>query len=203
MRIALRLLRDQRAASAAEFGLLLPLLLLFIFGIIDSGRFLWEYNRAEKATQMGVRYAVVTDPILGGLNTYSFAINGGIPQGTAVPVANFTSATCSNTACACVATSGNFCGTTSYNGPAFTALVTRMHSMYPAITAANVRVDYKNVDLGFAGNPNGPDVSPLVTVRLTGLTFHPITCFVFPCSMSMPSFSSALTLEDASGSVGN
>lgn len=197
------LLSDTRAASAAEFALVLPLLILLLFGVIDAGRFMWEYNRAEKATQMGVRLAVVTDPVLNGLYGYSFAITGGVPQGTAVPVANFTSAACTDTACTCVATSGGFCGATSFNSTAFTRLYTRMHSMYPAINAANVRVDYKNVGLGFAGNPDGPDVSPLVTVRLTGLHFHPITCFVFACSVTMPGFSSALTLEDASGSVGN
>ena len=54
-----------------------------------------------------------------------------------------------------------------------------MALMYPRITDANVEVDCKNVGLGFAGNPDGPDVSPLVTVKLKGLTFHPITCFRF------------------------
>ena len=75
--------------------------------------------------------------------------------------------------------------------------------MYPAIKDANVIVSYKNVGLGFAGNPDGPDVSPLVTVKLTGLTFHPITCFVLPCSMTMPDFSAALTAEDLNGSIAN
>jgi len=196
-------MHDRTGASAVEFALVSPLLILLLLGIVDVGRFMWEYNRAEKATQMGARLAVVTDPVLNGLYTYSFAVTGGIAQGTAVPTANFTSAACDNSTCGCVATSGGFCGATSFNSTAFTNLVTRMHSMYPAINAANVRVDYKNVGLGFAGNPDGPDVSPLVTVRLTGLSFHPITCFVFACSMRMPSFSSALTLEDASGSVGN
>ncbi len=203
MKVLARLLRDRNGASAAEFALVSPLLIFLLLGIIDVGRFMWEYNRAEKATQMGARLAVVTDPVLNGLYTYSFSISGGIGQGSTVPVANFTSATCDNANCSCVATAGGFCGTTSFNSTNFTRLVTRMHSMYPAINAANVRVDYKNVGLGFAGDPNGPDISPLVTVRLTGLNFHPVTCFVFACSMTMPSFSAALTLEDASGSVGN
>ena len=59
------LIRDERGASAAEFALVLPLLLLLLFGIIDAGRLAWEFNRAEKATQVGARVAVVTDPIPG------------------------------------------------------------------------------------------------------------------------------------------
>lgn len=202
MKTLLRLLRSERAASAAEFALVLPLLLLFIFGMIDAGRFMWEFNRAEKATQMGVRYAVVTDPVLNGLYTYSFSVSGGISQGTPVPTTSFDTATCTNSACSC-SPGGGFCSATSRNGTAFTNLVTRMSQMYPAITASNVQVQYKNVGLGFAGDPDNPDVSALVTVSLTGLQFRPITCLVFPCSINMPDFRASLTLEDASGTVSN
>jgi hypothetical protein len=199
MNILSRILRSDRAATAAEFAIVLPLLIILLFGLIDAGRFLWDYNRAEKATQMGVRYAVVTDPVLKGLDgSYSFAVDGGIPQGNTIPTANFDKAVCDNSSCSCVSTTGSFCGATSYNSAAFANIVQRMHYMYPPITAANVQITYKNVGLGFAGDPDGSDVSPLVTVNLRNLTFHPITCFVFPCSMAMGSFSAALTAEDLS-----
>ena len=58
-----KLLHDRSGSSAAEFGIVLPLLLMFLFGIIDAGRFMWTYNHAEKATQMGARMAVVTSPL--------------------------------------------------------------------------------------------------------------------------------------------
>jgi len=197
-----RLLTSERAASAAEFALVLPLLLIFLFGIIDVGRFMWEYNEAEKATQMGARYAVVTDLVPAGLSTYSFAISGGIPEGTAVPVSSFGSTTCNKTSCS--PCTGSFCGSIGYNGTAFTNIVNRMADMYPAITADNVKVEYQNVGLGFSGNPDGPDVAPLVTVRLTGMEFTPITTLLFGApSFSMPDIRAALTLEDGSGSVAN
>jgi Flp pilus assembly protein TadG len=204
MNIPSRLLRCDRASSAVEFAIVLPLLLIFLFGIIDGGRFLWEFNRAEKATQMGVRYAVVTDPPLSGLTSYDFATSAdAISAGNAVPTANFTSASCTSASCTCSPNSSGFCGSTSLNSTGFTNLVNRMALIYPQITSSNVEVDYQNVGLGFAGNPDGADVSPLVTVKLKNLTFHPITCFVFACSIGMPSFSAALTAEDLSGTVSN
>ena len=44
-------MHNRSGASAAEFALVLPILLILLLGIIDAGRWLWTYNRAEKATQ--------------------------------------------------------------------------------------------------------------------------------------------------------
>lgn len=196
-----RLVRDRSAASAAEFALVLPLLIVFLFGIFDAGRFMWEYNKAEKATQMGARFAVVADPAASGLSTYSFSISGGITQGSVVPTSSFDYAVCNDSGCGtCV---GSFCGNIGYSNTAFRNIVDRMKLMYPQIDYDNVEVEYRNVGLGFAGDPGGPDVSALVTVSLTGLTFQPITCLVFACSITMPDFRAGLTLEDATGSVSN
>ena len=39
--------RDERATSAAEFALVLPVMLFFLLGIIDVGRFMWYVSQAE------------------------------------------------------------------------------------------------------------------------------------------------------------
>jgi hypothetical protein len=78
-----------------------------------------------------------------------------------------------------------------------------MTAMYPQISQNNVSIEYKNVGLGFAGDPNGPDVAPLITVRLTDMVFHPITCLMFACSIDMPDFRASLTAEDLSGTISN
>lgn len=201
MSVIVRLARDTRAGSAVEFAMVLPLLLILLFGIIDGGRFMWEYNEAEKATQMGVRYAVVTDPVASGLYDYSFSISDGIVQGNAVPTANFDNATCDDTTCSCAG--GDICGSITWDQTAFDNIRNRMQAMYPAIQDSNISVEYKNVGLGFSGDPDGSDVSPLVTVKLTGLEFHPITCLVFACSIPMPDFRAALTGEDLNGTISN
>ena len=196
MTVMRHLLRDSRGVSSLEFTLVLPLLLFFLFGIIDAGRFMWDYNRAEKATEVGARYAVVTGVVPSGLDTYSFAVSDGVTQGNPVPTANFDIATCTEGSCDC--TGGGVCDAITYDGTAFNDIVGHMAAMYPGIQPANVEIDYKNVGLGYSGDPNGPDVAPLVTVRLRDLTFQPITCVLFGCSFSMPSFRAALTLEDGS-----
>ena len=192
--VARQLMRDARAASAVEFAMVLPLLLLFIFGTIDIGRLMWTWNRAEKATQMGARFAVVTDMVPATLATQNFALSNGIPGGSPVPTSAFSATTCDNVGC----TNG-----WGYDAAAFNAVVGRMRLMMPTITAANVVIDYENVGLGYAGDPNGPDVAPLVTVRLRNMTFRPLSLFLFNGTFNLPDFRTALTLEDGAGTVSN
>lgn len=206
------LVRDTRASSAAEFALVLPLLIIFLFGIIDVGRLMWTWNRAEKATQMGVRYAVATEMIPNGLANYSFVINGGLTQGDAIPESSFGGASCkiSGTAVSCTCKTGATCpGTLVSNSAnaltAFNNVVARMNMFMPEITAAKVQVDYDYSGLGYAGDPNGSDVSPLVRVSIlpNTLAFRPITLAVFNSTINLPSFSAALTMEDGQGTVAN
>jgi Flp pilus assembly protein TadG len=40
-----------------EFGLILPIFLTFVFGIIESGQLVWMYNSVSEAAREGARYA--------------------------------------------------------------------------------------------------------------------------------------------------
>ena len=88
------------------------------------------------------------------------------------------------------------------NGTAFTNLVNRMKQIKPDIAEANVRVFYRGSGLGYAGDPNGMEMSPLVTVELTGIQFRPITTLML-ATVTMPSFTTTLTAEDSVGSISN
>ncbi|MCK0531151.1 TadE/TadG family type IV pilus assembly protein [Sphingobium agri] len=212
MRHVARLIREKKGASAAEFALILPLLLILLLGIIDVGRLMWTWNEAEKATQMGARYAVATDMIPNGLASYSFAINGGLSQGDAIPESSFGGASCVITggAVSCSCKTGATCPGTlvSNNATALTAfnnIVDRMRRFMPQITSSAVQIDYDYSGLGYAGDPNGSDVSPLVrvSIRSNTLTFRPILLSLFGASVPLPSFSAALTMEDGQGSQSN
>jgi hypothetical protein len=202
----LALLRDKRGGSATEFALLLPLFLLFLLGIIDAGRYAWEYNQAEKATQIGARWAVATDMLPGALKDYSFAISCAVPQGTPVGPSEFGGATCQSDASTATCTVTSSCSSppaSTADNMAFGRLANRMGDIYPAIQRPNIVVDYANSGLGFSGDPNGPDVAPLVTVSLRDLTFQPMTLMLFNGTLSIPASSYTLTMEDGQGTDSN
>lgn len=192
----------QQGATAAEFALVLPVALLFLFGIIDVGRLMWTLNTAEKATQMGARAAVVSTFVPGGLADTNYGITLG--QGAEIPTTAFGAAKCSKAtttvACTCSTTP---CPTLApINSATFDAIVTRMRGVAPSILANNVEITYSNSGLGYAGDPNGADVAPLVTVRASGVRFTPLLFQFFGASFALPTASASLTMEDGDGAVG-
>lgn len=205
-----RLLRCELASSAAEFALVLPLMLIFIFGTIDVGRFMWEVNQAEKATQVGARMAIVTTPVSPGLVAANFA-GGSIIPGELIPSTALGEIKCSSSSCACSGTCPAM--STTVDSAAFNAIVTRMAQIKPGITSANVEVYYRGSGFGYAGTPpSGPgggsappekmEISPLVTVALTGVQFTPITSFLL-ANITIPPSTTTMTAEDSSGSYSN
>lgn len=189
-------LRSTSGASAAEFALTLPVFLVFFFGIIDAGRFAWEYNKAEKATQTGARFAAVTYPVAPNLSSYSFA-TGGVIAGDTIPASAFGVLKCTKAAGCVCDTAPCPTGTGTVTG-SWTQLVARMRQIYPTVQESNIVVEYRGSGLGFAGDPTGMDVVPIVTVQLTGMTFRPLTTLSIAV-MNMPSFHTSLTAEDSVG----
>ena len=198
-----RFCRDQRG-SAAEFALVLPLIVLFLVGIIDAGRYAYDFNRGEKASQVGARFAVVTDPLVQELSTYSFSGQtvGGVQlgQGDRIPVDALGTISCTSTQCTCV--SGTCLGgNLSIDATAFGTLADRIQDFWPDVADEDITVEYTGSGLGFAGNPNGMDVSPFVTVRLTNMEFTSI--LLFGSTVDFPGFDYTLTMEDGAGTVSN
>jgi hypothetical protein len=74
-----------------------------------------------------------------------------------------------------------------------------MQVVYPALTSAQVNIEYSDVQLGFAGR--GVPV-PAVTVRLTGITFNFLVLndLLGLSPISMPGMAATLTGEDLTAS---
>lgn len=199
-------------ATAAEFAMVLPLLIIFLLGIIDVGRLMYVWNEAEKATQMGVRLAVVTKMIPQKLAAEDFTTDSLAP-GASIPTSAFSHAECVKGKCQSCA--GTICSKLTsdlgYDAPSFQNVVSRMADMLPIITEDNVQIDYDSADiggpngnnLGYAGNPTGSDIAPLVTVKLKDLRFQPLLTILFGASLALPDFKATLTTEDDLGSQSN
>lgn len=204
--IGLRLFwRDTRAASAAEFALVLPAALLLLFGIIDVGNYAWTLNEYEKATQMGTRFAVVTNVVSTELEEAEytdFVCSDGseLRAGDRICREALGTLVCSSTGCECPV---GPCpdGFGSVEDERFGAIVARMQTFQPEIAAGSVRVEYSGSGIGYAGDPNPPEIAPLVTVRIVNATYTPITLSPFGAAVPLPDFSYSLTLEDGEGAT--
>ncbi|WP_097091925.1 TadE/TadG family type IV pilus assembly protein [Novosphingobium sp. Chol11] len=202
-------LRDRQASSSAEFAMVLPLLLIFLLGIIDVGRLLWTVNRIEKATQMGARFAIVTDPVPSGLrsltavgltdSTGHVLTNGDLLNNYVMAKATY-SGTAGTTAPTCT---GNCTALGSATTTSFDAIYNRVKAFLPELARTSLDVSYSNSGLGYAGDPGGQDFYPIITVSVRDVTFKPISLALFNSSFTLAPISAALTMEDGQGSQSN
>ena len=49
----------RRGTAAIEYAIVLPVLLLFVLGIMDTGRLLWTYVTIYRATEAAARCAAI------------------------------------------------------------------------------------------------------------------------------------------------
>lgn len=201
--VLLNLCKRCDASAGVEFVLVLPVLLLFLLGTIDVGRYMWSINQLEKATQVGARMAVVTNMVPTSLANANFATSLG--QGASIPTSSFGEIQCEKSGgtltCTCVSNCTGIAMTA--DTAAFALIATRMKGIAAGIADTNVRISYKNSGLGYAGDPNGSDVAPIVTVSAFNVSFIPLVYQFIGGRVKLPTQTASLTLEDASGSTSN
>jgi hypothetical protein len=211
----IRLWLNQSGAVFAEFAIMLPMIVLVVFGSIDFLYAFYQWNAAAKAVQIGARIAAVSDPVATGLNQLSSqALLGGARPGTVMPA--FT-VTCRAGSCGCTGVCTGLLEN-SFNeaamrriifgrgrsacgqaGPAYTA---GMCDVLPSITPDHVVVVYKQSGLGYAGRPGGP--LPTIELSLENMQFQ----FFFLNSLlgahiTMPAVRATITAEDLCSGVGS
>ncbi|MBL4800517.1 MAG: pilus assembly protein [Emcibacter sp.] len=185
-----RFFQNRQGGTAVEFALVASLFLALLFGILDFGRLFFDWNKAAKATELGVRMAIVSDMVAVGLQDYDGLIVAG-GNGLPVPVSAI------NGGQPVICKSGGNCNGYGFDQAGFDKILTRMQGVYPQIQAENLVVEYHHIGFGFSGNPYGSDISPNVTVRLENMQFN----FLFPglqtlATLTMPELKATLTGED-------
>ncbi len=75
--------REDRGAAAVEFALILPVLILLIFGIVQYGIYFWARSSAVAAAREGARRASVGDyPVCSDFTTFVKSELSGAQTGT-------------------------------------------------------------------------------------------------------------------------
>lgn len=184
-----RLVRDQRGTTAVEFGLVCLVFISMLLGVIDMGRLAWRINTAKAATREGVRLAVVSPMVSTYMDDYDGSSTLG--GGSVVPDMAFV---CSGAGSSCAGP-----GDAGFDTTTFNAVLAKMQAYDGDIAAANVVITYRHVGLGKVGNPYAPDMEPLVTVSLTGMTFQSAALQIFGVQpFTLPAMASTLSGESLS-----
>lgn len=200
-------LRCERGTSAVDLALVLFAALTITVGIFDFGLATWSWFATQKATQMGVRFAVDNDPVAANFSTFNAVTALGIQAPTNLTLSqvsaftvrctsNGTTATCTCQSGTCTKGGHNF--TQNPSNAAFNSILNHMRTMTTRIKAENLVVDYSHVGLGFAGRP-GLQLVPQVTVSVQNMNygFFALDAFVpVPSIIPMDGFDSAMTAED-------
>ena len=171
---------NQDGAALLEAALVLPILLLLIFGLTEVSLYYWTADRAVKAVQLGARLAVTSDAIAIGPGLDKAESAGywdGLPPGqrcfpetvsSRSPCPDF-SVTCDVTdACRCTGGSCHF----RFSAARLTPILDVMRAVMPEILASNVEITYTTNGLGYVSRPLPVPVD--VTVRLIEMTYRPL-----------------------------
>ena len=72
--IALKTLKDRRGASAVEFALIAPVMIMMLFGVLETGRILHTKSSLQRGVEIAARYTMVNQTATASeLQTVAFA----------------------------------------------------------------------------------------------------------------------------------
>jgi len=216
-----RLVRDEHGSVLVEVSVMIPIIFIFVLGLVDFLNAFQQWNASTKAVEVGARLAAVSDPIASGLTGMATAaVTGSVGAGDPMPAFRVT---CDGSTATCTCSSGTCTGMGSYSATAMNTLIygrgktacsttttyyfAGMCNFMGSITATNVTVVYDqpsgpNGGLGYAGRTDGP--VPTVTVRLNNnlpFKFFFLGGLMSFADINIPSQSTTITGEALSSTA--
>jgi hypothetical protein len=208
--LAVRFWRDIAGSVLVEYTVVFPLFMLVTLGTVDVAYMLYEWALANKATYVGARAAVVSNPVaqnitedrllydpsqLKQMGQYCFDFATGTGNGNCPDV----KVDCTSTAC----TPNTF----GFNGSAFTnangtGIFDRMKVIFPRLQPDNVTISYQLNGSGYVGRPGGLPMNVTVSVQNVTHQFYFLTGIMpvfggrFGSASAIPAFATTLTSED-------
>jgi Flp pilus assembly protein TadG len=181
---------DRGGATLVEAAIVFPMLLVLTFGLVEFGNLLWEYNTAEKATAAGARYLATRGPLAPQLTDGSHDCFGATPSTATAGTSCADPSLASGATITCLGAGSSGCTQSVMDG-----MIASMQQIAPFVATANVQVVLRPSKEGFVGR--GAAV-PLITVRLTGLTYAFVTLgsLLGLDPITLPGFDATITGED-------
>jgi len=152
--------KDQSGSTLVEFSLLLSFLLFSTFGIVEGGYIFYQYNGAQKATQIAARYAATRPPVANITN--DCFVSGTPTAGLGTDCAALAGVTFEKIECEYI-NIGSDCDADN-----FLPIRDRMKSAFPFIEDDNIFITYEGTGLGYIGR--GKAV-PSITVELKNIQY--------------------------------
>ena len=170
---------DQQGAVLIEAALVLPIVLLLVFGIVEISLYFWTAGLAVKASQLGIRQAVVSSAVAVGPGlepAESTTYWAGLPPGQpCFPVQSGPSlcpefnVVCSTAAgCRCAGTACGF----RLVGARLRPILTAMQAVMPDLKPENLELSYRTNGFGYVAQPFPVPVE--VRLNLVGVTYTPL-----------------------------
>ena len=184
----LRFRRNTAGAAAVETALLAPVFFVAVMSIFDLGLYFWRWNQAVEAARVGVRLAVVSDPVSSDLPAMTGLETGAL---AGQPVGEY-ERVCTPSACTGGGTYSAAAMSRIYYGRGTVACAhgvateqAGMCDVLPSLTPANVSVSYRASGVDVAGTAGA--LKPLVTVRIAGAAPRLVILHtVFPAFATLP-----------------
>jgi hypothetical protein len=212
------LLRDNAGSVLVSYTLVFPLFIIVTLGTVDMALMLYEWALANKAAYVGVRRAVVSNPVAQGITSPVYTQSQ--LQQLGEPCANIVTGQpnvtsdgqsfCPSIAAVCTPTaSGGSCSNGfRWDEAAFGWIFAAMQNVFPRLQRENVQIAYRTNNQGFVGQPGGLPMNVTVSIQcmthelyfidaLLKWTFSPpIGCPATLKGPPIPSFASSLQSED-------
>ena len=193
-----RFRRESAGATAVETALLAPVFFVAVLSIFDFGLYFWRWNQAVEAARIGVRLAVVSDPVssdlpaMTGLETGALA---GQPVGEYERVCTPSSCTGGGTYSAAAMSRIYYGRGTAECAGGVSVTQAGMCDVLRSLTLEDVSVSYRASGVDVAGTAGA--LKPLVTVRISGA--EPGLVFIdtlFPAFATLPDAEVTALAED-------
>jgi hypothetical protein len=211
---------DRSGSVLIEYTIVFPLLVLTMLGTVDVANMLFQWAEANKAAYVGVRTAIVSNPIAElltddntlytstqrtqDLGKFCFDFDTGKSNGSCP---SSITVQCGSASCTP--------NTYGFNSAAFTnaygtGIFDRMKAIFPQLQPENVLVTYELNGGGYVGREGGLSMNVTVQIQNVPVQFYflpgimPYFGGLFPSQINIPSFASTLTSEDmCSGTLPN